>query len=149
MIRKASLTVEAAFIMPLVIAAVVFIMNMSFFLHDRVILAGLAAETVFWGEHEWQAGGAVSDSTLESAFKTFAGDKLILAENVEFSGSVNGHTAEVRLTADFFDNHSFSVFAGVLSGSRAVLPSECSVWQPERIIREARRIMKIKDGLEE
>jgi len=145
---KGSLTVEAAFIMPLVIAAVLFVMYVGFFLHDRTILAGLASETAFWGEHAWQAGEQVDESTMDSAYKAFAGNKMFLTKNVIFYGEIHNNKVEVRLTADSSCGWPFPFLTVALDDKTTVF-SECPAWQPEKIIRETRRIMDIKEDLTE
>lgn len=142
---RGSLAVEAAFIVPLVIGVIIFIIYIGFFVYNRTVLAGLAGEVVFWGSHALQNGQSVDSDDLNSAFHIFGDERLMLVSSAEFSGKTGNNMSCMIEGLILPDTVFWLPFSDHEREARIRVSAECTVRHPETVIRRTRRIIELKD----
>ena len=96
---KASYTVEAALIFPLIMGVIVFIIYMSFFLHDRAVMKSCAYQAALKGSLIRTSESDMRSEALKAAEYNI--DGLILAtENIKTSVNVSGSEVPVAYSGN-------------------------------------------------
>lgn len=127
---RGSFTIEAAYIIPLILLMIGVIFHVLFYYHDKNILLGTAHETAAYG-----AGLEKTDEdTIESYFTTRIKGKLLLFAELEKEITVEDDKVTVICNA---------------RKSKMSLQVGCSVnrTDPEDYIRSVRKIKKIGEGI--
>lgn len=125
-----SFTVEATYIIPLILLVLGVTMYLLFYYHDKNVLQGTAHETAAYG-----AGlQSTDEDTLKSYFSSRIKGKLLLFENLE--SEIKVEETAVTITC--------SARKGKLS-----LQVACSIKRtdPEDYIRDIRKIKKIGEEI--
>lgn len=115
---KGILTVELAYLMPILFSIFVLVIHTTFYYHDKNILLGAASETaVVWAQIKRAPGEDISVE-LESIYQERIEGKLILFSGV--SASVNETEEQVEVTA----NAQSGIFSVEVCGRAAVVKAE-------------------------
>ena len=132
---KGSMTVEMSFLMPIILLLIMNGILAGFYFHDKNIIAGAAYETAVVGSVRIREKDKITDGELETLFAERIGRKCIL-----FSGS----SATISI-----DEDEIVVNATARKGRFAVsVVKRAAVTEPEKHIRNIRRIKEIADGTE-
>ena len=125
---KGSFTVEMAFLMPIILFLIMGCIRISFYYHDKNIIAGAAYETAGGGTKVREKDG-ISESELNALFKERVGRKCILFSRIRVQSSVGKDEIKVQAAARR-KKMAISV------------ESRAAVTEPEKYIRDIRRIKK-------
>lgn len=123
---RGSLTIELAYVFPLILLVFGVLLHVLFYYHDKNILLGAAHETAAYG-----AGlEEVQEEELEAYFDTRLKERLLLFEQLEKKVGLQKETITVICNA---------------KKSMMSLGIECSVnrTEPEDYIRSVRKLKKI------
>ena len=126
---KGSFTVEMAFLIPMILFLIMGCIRISFYYHDKNIIAGAAYETAVVGSTKAREKDGIQEAELKALFQERVGKKCILFPGAMAVCSVSKE--EIRVLA----------VAKRRKMSLAV-ESRASVTEPERYIRDIRRIKK-------
>lgn len=126
---RGSFTVEMSLLMPLILFLIMGCMLVSFYYHDKNILAGAAYETVVVGSTKAREKDGVEVSELETLCRERIGRKCILFSGVKIIGTVEDDEIRIIVKAN---KRRFSLSA----------ESSAAVTRPEKYIRDIRRIKK-------
>lgn len=96
---KASMTVEMAYIMPIVLLVFLLVIYAVFYCHDKNILIGAAGETAVLGAQQERKKEEAGQTDLSAFGRERAGGKMILFSGVEVSVSKSGDRIEVSMNA--------------------------------------------------
>lgn len=127
---RGSFTIEASFLIPLILLVVGVVFHLLFYYHDKTVLLGMAHEVAAYGAGLEEA----DEDTLESYFASRIKGKLMLFTKVENEISLEDDKVTVRCDA---------------SKGKLAVQVECAVNQtdPEDYIRSVRKIKKIGEGI--
>lgn len=126
---RGSLTIELAYLFPLILLVFGVLLHVLFYYHDKNILLGAAHETAAYG-----AGlEEVQEEALEEYFNTRLRGRLLLFEQLEKKVGLQEKKVTVTCNAK----------KGAMS-----LEVKCSVnrTEPEDYIRSVRKLIKIGEG---
>lgn len=143
---KGSCTVEAAMIMPVVIAAIVIVIYSAFYLHDRTVLNGIAYKAALRGS---QAGESDKDLMAAGARNMAVGfmeHRLLAARNVKVTARVEEGAVKVVCDGEF--HIPTGMITGILSEKempRIRAEKRVEIREPTAFIRDCRKIMKLAD----
>ena len=126
---KGSFTVEMAFLIPMILFLIMGCIRISFYYHDKNIIAGAAYETAVVGSTKAREKDGIQEAELKALFQERVGKKCILFPGAMAVCSVSKE--EIRVLA----------VAKRRKMSLAV-ESRAAVTEPERYIRDIRRIKK-------
>ena len=126
---KGSFTVEMAFLMPMILFLILGCIRISFYYHDKNIIVGAAYETAVVGSTKAREKDGIQETELKALFQERVGKKCILFPGAVAVCSVSKE--EIRVSA----------VAKRRKMSLAV-ESRAAVTEPERYIRDIRRIKK-------
>ena len=142
--KNGYMTVEAVFVMIIVIAVIVFIIYSGFFLCDRCVIAGASYEGSVWGANKKTVQGKVSAGEMSEEAKKHAA--TIFFGNVSFNDSTSLEKTRVSV------NTSRKLFSAplldqILTDLNWNLSVEAKCYCPdkERIIRITKFIIQSKD----
>lgn len=140
--REGSLTVEAAFVMPMVLGVVVFLMYLGFFIHDRCILAACGREAACFGAYTRVCGNARSPDEVAAADDEFLGGKLFMFSGSEIRAEVSD---PVEVTARAIRGiPQIPTLRQLLDAPGISLETEAhasGMW-PEEILRKSRALIE-------
>ena len=122
---KGSFTVEMAFLIPMILFLIMGCIRISFYYHDKNIIAGAAYETAVTGSTKVREKDGISESEL----KERVGRKCILFSRIRVQSSVGKDEIKVQAAARR-KKMAISV------------ESRAAVTEPEKYIRDIRRIKK-------
>lgn len=132
---RGSMTVEASFLLPLLLLLVMNSVLAAFYFHDKNILSGAAYETAVVGSTKMREKEQIKQGELQALFRERVGQKCIL-----FAGS----SARVQI-----GEQEICVEAVARKGRFGIsVLKKAAVTQPEKAIRDKRRIKEITDGTE-
>lgn len=126
---RGSLTIELAYVFPLILLVFGMLLYVLFYYHDKNVLLGAAHETAAYG-----AGlEEVQEEKLEEYFDTRLKESLLLFEQLEKKVGLQ----EKKVTVTCYAKKSMML-----------LEIECSVnrTEPEDYIRSVRKLIKIGEG---
>ena len=126
---KGSFTVEMAFLIPMILFLIMGCIRISFYYHDKNIIVGAAYETAVVGSTKAREKDGIQETELKALFQERVGKKCILFPGAVAVCSVSKE--EIRVSA----------VAKRRKMSLAV-ESRAAVTEPERYIRDIRRIKK-------
>ena len=128
---RGSLTIELAYVFPLILLVFGVLLHVLFYYHDKNILLGAAHETAAYGASLEE----IQEAELEDYFTARLRERLLLFEQLE--KKVELHAKKVTVTCCAKKN--------MMS-----LGIECSVnrTEPEDYIRSVRKLIKIGKGKE-
>lgn len=128
---RGSLTIEAAYVIPLILMVVGVVFFILFYCHDKNILLGTAHETAVYGAGQKD----VDESMLEVYFTQKIKGKLLLFTKAE---------SQIRI-----EERAVHVSCRGIYG-KVTLQVACFVKKtdPEGYIRNVRRLIKIGEGME-
>ena len=133
---KGSFTVEMAFLMPMILFLIMGCIRISFYYHDKNVIAGAAYETAVTGSTKVREKDGISESELNALFKERVGRKCILFSRIRVQSSVGKDEIKVQAAARR-KKMAISV------------ESRAAVTEPEKYIRDIRRIKNEKDQIME
>ena len=127
---QGNVTIEATYIIPLILLVVGVVFHVLFYYHDKNILHATAHETAAYGAGSREA----DENLLESYFISEVKGKLLLFTNLENEVCIGDENVTVICHA---------------VKSKMSLRVECSVGrtEPEKYIRNVRKIKKIGEGI--
>ena len=126
---KGSFTVEMAFLIPMILFLIMGCIRISFYYHDKNIIAGAAYETAVTGSTKVREKDRISESELNALFKERVGRKCILFSRIRVQSSVGKDEIKVQ--------------AATRRKKMAIsVESRAAVTEPEKYIRDIRRIKK-------
>lgn len=96
---KGSFTVEMAFLMPMILFLILGCIRISFYYHDKNIIAGAAYETAVTGSTKVREKDGISESELNALFKERVGRKCILFSRIRVQSSVGKDEIKVQAAA--------------------------------------------------
>jgi hypothetical protein len=122
---KGSFTVEMAFLIPMILFLIMGCIRISFYYHDKNIIAGAAYETAVTGSTKVREKDGISESELNALFK----ERCILFSRIRVQSSVGKDEIKVQ--------------AATRRKKMAIsVESRAAVTEPEKYIRDIRRIKK-------
>ena len=126
---RGSLTIELAYVFPLILLVFGVLLHVLFYYHDKNILLGAAHETAAYGASLEE----VQEEELENYFHTRIKERLLLFEQLEKKVGLQEETVTVTCNA---------------KKSVMTLGISCSVnrTEPEDYIRSVRKLIKIGKG---
>lgn len=128
---RGSFTIEATYIIPLILLVLGVMFHVLFYYHDKNILVGTVHETAAYGVGQEE----IDEDTLKNYFMSRIKGKLLLFTKLENEITVEDEKVTVKCSA---------------SKSKILLTVECAVnrTDPEDYIRSVRKIIKIGEGIE-
>lgn len=90
---KGSYTVEASFLLPMILTVIVLIIYMSFFLHDRAVLQSAAYTSALRGSQ--MISGEKVFSEVENSAKKLIANRLIGTDDVQTTIDISGDDVKV------------------------------------------------------
>lgn len=131
-----SFTVEMAFLMPLILFLIMGCILVSFYYHDKNIIAAAAYETAVVGSTRAREKEGASERELNQLFSERVGNKCILFSGIRASSKVTEEKIQIQATA---------------RKKRMILSikSEAVITNPEKHIRDIRRIKKLEKRITE
>lgn len=127
------MTVEMAFLMPIILFLILSCILTVFYFHDKNVLSAAAYETSVVGSTKMREPGGVDEGELTALFVQRSEGKCILFAQSQSSISVNEEQIQVEAVAE---KGRFKV---------SVL-KKASVTEPEKYIRDRRKIKEVIDG---
>lgn len=140
-----SITVEAAFVVPLVLAALVFLIYIGLYLFDGCLVMAVSGETSAIAAHELRCGYEMDVSTVQDMAKTLLKGKTVFIDDFSCEAAVE---KEVSLTGIGTRNPiRGGILARVLSGRswKTSWAFSCTAESPEEKLRLAVSLTKWKD----
>lgn len=127
---RGSFTIEAAYLIPLILLILCVVLSVLFYYHDKNILLGTAHETAAYGVGLKE----VDEDTLEQYFVSRVRQKLLLFTTLNQEIKVEEDKVTVSCNA---------------TKSKMSLKVDCSVnrTDPEDYIRSVRKMIKIGEGI--
>lgn len=129
-------TVEMSFLMPMVLLLIMGSIFAVFYYHDKNIISGAAYEAAVVGGLKAREKSGVGEEEVEAVFRERLGNKCILFDTVEVKASVGADEIEILGT-------------GAKRGMKVSVRKRMRITDPERRIRDLRRLKKPKDGAED
>lgn len=127
---------EMSFLVPIILMLIMSTILAAFYFHDKNILAGAAYETAVVGSTKMREKEGVTQEELEKLFWERARGKCILFSHISASASVG--EKEIQIDA--------SAKKGRLALS---VVKKAAVTEPEKHIRNVRRLKEIAGGVKE
>ncbi len=124
---RGSMTVEASFLMPMIMFLIMGCILAVFYYHDKNILSGAAYETAVVGSTKARETGGVTEGELEQLFRERVKGKCIMFSNVRAAVSVGKDEIEVTAAAD-------------RRSMKVSVTKRAAVTEPEKYIRNMRRL---------
>lgn len=124
---RGSMTVEASFLMPMIMFLIMGCILAVFYYHDKNILSGAAYETAVVGGTKARETGGVTEGELEQLFRERVKGKCIMFSNVRAAVSVGKDEIEVTAAAD-------------RRSMKVSVTKRAAVTEPEKYIRNMRRL---------
>lgn len=131
---KASMTVEASLLMPIILLLIMSSIFGVFYYHDKNVLAGAAYETAVVGSTKMREAEPPEAEELKAFFAERASGKCILFSGYSTAVVIRDEEIEINVTAS----------KGKLSLS---VVKRAAVTEPEKHIRNIRRIEGIGKGI--
>lgn len=95
---KGSYTIEASFLLPMILTIIVMIMYIAFILHDREILASAAYTSALRGSQVLEKNDTFS--TVQKHSFDLIKDRLIITQNITTDIEIDGDKIIVRYDGD-------------------------------------------------
>jgi hypothetical protein len=124
-----SFTLEASFIIPIILSIFIAVLYVLFYYHDKNVLLGTVHETAAYGAYMEMP----DEDEVENYFISRIRGKMLLLTNVENEITDDGDEVVITCNA---------------SKSRMSLQVQCSVKRtnPEKYIRNIRKVKKLEKG---
>lgn len=126
-------TVEMSFLMPLILLLTMSSIYGVFYFHDKNILSSAAYETVVVGSTKAREQGGTDEGELRALFQERIDGKCIFLTNMETSVSVTDQVIKIQVLASH-------------KGMQASIEKQAAVTDPEKKIRDMRRIEELVNG---
>lgn len=126
-------TVEMSFLMPIILLLVMTSIFGVFYFHDKNIISGAAYEAVTVCSTKAREKGGVDENEVEAVFRERLGNKCILFGQITVSAAVRKNEIEITGTAS-------------KRGMKVSVAKQMRITEPERKIRDIRRMKKLGDG---
>lgn len=128
---KGVVTVEMSFIVPLVMAVIVATIYVTFYMHDKCILNGIAYETAMLGTQKMRTPKGVQEQELKTYMQEKIGQKLILLTTTEMKISIEEEQVQVSIKAQ--------------KGKMSVhIKQQATNVRPEMYIRNINKVKELK-----
>ena len=145
--RKGSATVEAAFLLPLLLALFMLLTETAIFFYNRAAAVDLAGQAVIHGAQMEHAGRNETEDKILKEMQNMGKKRLVFLTNVDYSVSVSlwEIKAQIRLERkspllSFFRGMGFQ--AGIFSGQ---IEKKIKRLNPSKVIWELHRIRQISN----
>ena len=145
--RKGSATVEAAFLLPLLLALFLLLTETAIFFYNRAAAVDLAGQAVIHGAQMEHAGRRETEDKILKEMQKMGKKRLVFLTNVNYSVSVSlwEIKAQIRLERkspllSFFRGMGFQ--AGVFSGQ---IEKKIKRLNPSKVIWESHRMRQIRN----
>lgn len=132
---RGSMTVEMSFLMPIILMLIMSTILAVFYFHDKNILAGAAYETVVVGSTKMREKEPPEEEELKMLFQERVNGKCILFSKYRVAINVSDQKIEMNVAA-------------VKNKLRVSVVKRAAVTEPEKYIRNLRRIKGIGNGAE-
>lgn len=126
-------TVEMSFLMPMILLLIMSSIFGVFYYHDKNIISGAAYEAVAVGSTKAREKGGADESEVEAVFRERLENKCILFGRIIVSAAVRENEVEITGTAS-------------KRGMKVSVTKRMRITEPERKIRDIRRMKKLGDG---
>ncbi len=147
---KGSYTVEASFLLPMILTVIVLIIYLSFFLHDRAVLQSAAYTAALRGSQ--MISGEKVFSEVEKSAKQLIDDRLIGTDEVLTTIDVSGDDVKVSYKG-ILKIPAGSLLCGYLAGNPKGIDvyaeSQARRQNAVKLIRRCRIIENAAKGLKE
>ncbi len=141
---KASYTIEASFLFPIILTVIVFIIYGAFYIHDRAVLDAAAYESALRGSEITSEKADVFDkvkTTGETAIK----GSLLATKNVNMDIEINKDKITVKYQGDFAIPRGVVLVPGMNFGGSTVTAEGHSIrLNPTGFVRECRIVENLK-----
>ncbi len=128
---QGSFTVEAAFIVPIILVIFGMLMHILFYWHDKILILSTAHETAVLGSSRLE----MSEQELENYFHRNMRGRLLLMEKTECEVSIGEEKIIIQCT-------------GKKDAAFIRAKLYMNVTNPEKYIRDVRKLKKIGEGIE-
>lgn len=132
---RGSMTVEMSFLMPMILFLIMNCILAVFYYHDKTILAGAAYETVVVGSTKMREKEPPEEGELKELFRERVDGKCILFPGYNAVISISDQKIEMNVTAS-------------KGRWKVSVVKKAAVTEPEKYIRNYRRIKRIGNGTE-
>jgi len=145
---KGSLTIEAALLMPFVLATMIILIYLAFYLHDQAVLTSCAYEAAIMGSHE-QSEDEI-EQVIEEKIKELTTNRLLGTIDVKNQINVDNKVIMIRFEGNF-KLSGMQMIHGLISPNDMPVIAEASVniIKPIEFIRNCRVIEQLKEKMEE
>lgn len=126
-------TVEMSFLMPIILLLIMSSIYGVFYYHDKNIISCAAYETVVVGSNKAREDDGTDEEELRALFRERIEGKCIFLTNMETSVSVTDQLIDIQILASH-------------KGMRTSIGKQAAVTEPEKKIRDIRRIKELVDG---
>lgn len=99
--KKASYTVEASFLMPLILSVITILIYGCFYLHDRAVLTGLAYEAALFGSRMEESDKDIILQQTKEMGNQIISNKVLSTTNVTTIVKITNDNVLVTYTGDF------------------------------------------------
>jgi len=144
---KGSYTIEIALLSPWIIISVIFLWYLGFFQHNKVVCQAICKEAAYAGLEAKRCKEDV-EAAVHNVLNTRC-DWLPGDPQIEKEANIRGNEICVRM--DLTMEYPFSFFPGTVIDEEWKVSEEVtlSFTEPVKVIKELRKIEKLKNGLEE
>lgn len=125
---RGSLTIEASFVIPIVLFIFAMLMTLFFYYHDKTVLAGAVQETAIYGTGR----GNPSKQEIETFLTNQISGKMLLFLNINKEIDKKEDYVKVRCSSS-------------ARGMEVETSCQLTNTNPEQLIRELRKIEKLKE----
>ena len=140
-----SYTIEAALVFPLIMTVIVFIIYMSFFLHDRSVMSSCAYQAALKASLIRTGADDMKAEADRAAAYSIEG-LLLATENVEINTSVSGKEVKVSYQGDLSIPQGILFFA--IHGSDSIKVSGSAVAHEKDAIEFIRQCRSVGNAAE-
>ena len=142
--KNGYMTVEAVFVMIVVIAVIAFIICSGFFLCDRCVISGAVYEGSVWGANKKAVSGTVTGSEMSAEAKNHAAttffDSVLLQgddsiNKTQITANADRKIFSIPLLSKMMKNPDWNISVG----------ASCYCPDKERIIRLTKAVIQLKD----
>lgn len=128
--RKGSFTIEAAFLMPVLILVIFLILQISFFLYNREAVTVMASQAVLQGVQMEKEGKHTIQKSLQAFLSEETKERLLFTETVRWDVSVTA--TKVKVTIFLSQNTLFRRLSCEATEEMSRLTPASLLWEKER-----------------
>lgn len=141
---RASYTIEASFLLPMILSVIVLLIYMAYYFHDRAVISAAAYTAALRGSQLINDEN-VNDVTVKSA-EALIKERLLATRNVSSKVNVAGETVSVTCEGDFYIPAGAIICRFINSGRNHLsikVRRQAKSQNPAKLIRQCRALKNL------